>query len=91
MASEMERNRPAAQAETDWEPARQEGKEPQDYKKALNQVLGLTDRLYIDLTGRQREILTIQTKMLNNLSVLAAMIFLQGIMLVYLFWKAARL
>lgn len=80
-----------AQAETDWMAARQEGKELQDYKRALNKTLELTDRLYIDLTGQQRKIVTLQTKILNNLSVLAAMIFLQGMMLVYLLWKVTRL
>lgn len=87
-----------AQTEAEWREReiqekgsmRKEQEEAFDYKAHLNEMYLLTDRLFIEMTGRQREMSGQIKRMLRALAILAFLFILQIMATAFLIWKTVR-
>ena len=87
-----------AQTEAEWREReiqekgsmRKEQEEAFDYKAHLNKMYLLTDRLFIEMTGLQREMSGQIKRMLRALAILAFLFILQIMATAFLIWKTVQ-
>lgn len=103
MASKKLRNQLAAQAwmaqtEAEWREReiqekgsmRKEQEVAFDYKAHLNRMYLLTDQLFIEMKGLQREMSGQIKRILRTLAIMTFLFILQIIAMAFLIWKAVR-